>query len=94
MYDAVGVVAENVAVEREVVDRAQREAVDDGGDARWVGVGNDVGGLDDGALAQCADRAAVAVRAHDVEPEALLVQSDARLARCVAEWLLNVAQQR
>ena len=68
--DALRVDAEQVAVEREVVDSAERDAVDDGGDALVLGVGNDVGRLDELALMQRADRAAVAVSAHDVELEA------------------------
>jgi hypothetical protein len=56
------------------------EAVDDGGDALWIDVGHDVGGLDERALTQRADRAAVAVGAHHVELEALLVEPDPRVA--------------
>src|SRR5262245_20144592 len=81
--DALGVDAEQIAVEREMVDRAERDPVDDCGDALVLGVGDDVGGLDELALAQGADRAAVAVGAHDVELEALLMQPVARLARGV-----------
>jgi hypothetical protein len=33
VHDAVGVDAEHIAVEGEMVDRAQRKAVDHGGDA-------------------------------------------------------------
>ena len=80
MDDAVGVDPEHVAVEREVMDRAQRQPVDDGGDALGLDVGDDVRGLDERALAQRADRAAVPVGAHHVELEALLMQPDARLA--------------
>jgi hypothetical protein len=65
--DTRGVDAEQVAVEGEVVDRAQRDAVDDRGDAFLLDVGDDVRGLDEFALAQRADRAAMAVGAHDVE---------------------------
>ena len=83
MHDAVGIDAEHVAIEREVMDRAQRQAVDDGRDAFGLGVGDDVRRLYERALAQRADRAAVAVGAHDVELEALLMEPDPRLARRV-----------
>ena len=46
-------------------------------------VRDDVRRLDEFTLAQRADRAAVAVGAHDVELEALLVQPVARLTRGV-----------
>src|SRR3954468_12417354 len=52
VHDAVGVDAEGVAGEREVVDRAEREPVDDRGDA----LRRDVGGLYERALAQIAQR--------------------------------------
>ena|SRR5918995_2443560 len=61
--DAVGIDAEQVAIEREVMDRAQGEAVDDCGDARGLDVRDDVHRLDQLAFAQGADRAAVPVGA-------------------------------
>jgi len=66
-----------------VVDGAQREAVDDRGDALLVRVLDDVRGLDQRGLAQRADRAAAAVGAQHVEPEAVLVQAGADLAHRV-----------
>lgn len=78
VHDAAGVDAQEVAIEREMVDRAEVQSVDDGGDSCRLDVGNDVGGLNEGALAQRADRAATAISAHDVELEALLVQPVAR----------------
>jgi hypothetical protein len=78
-----GSIPRTVAVEREMVDRTQRQAVHDGGDALRFEVGNDVRGLDERSFAQRADRAAVAAGAHDVELEALLVQTDPRVARRV-----------
>ena len=67
-----------------MVDRAQREAVDDRGDALGLDVGDDVRRLDERPLAQRADRATVPVGAHDVELEALLVQADSGLVRGVS----------
>ncbi len=74
---------EQVAVEREVVDRTQRQAVHHRGDPFRFYVRNDVRCLHEVALAQRADGAAVAVGAHNVELESLLVQAVARLARGV-----------
>jgi hypothetical protein len=76
-----GSIPSRFAVEREVVNGAQREAVDNRGDALGLDVGNDVGGLDKGALTQRADRAPVPVGAHHVELEALLVKPDPSVAR-------------
>ena len=73
VHDASRVDAEQVAVEREVVDRAEREPVDDGGDAFGLEVGNDMCGLQERSLTQRADGASLAVSTHDVELEALLV---------------------
>lgn len=42
------------------MNRAQGPAIDDRGDALRVDVGHDVGGLDERALSQRADRAPVA----------------------------------
>src|SRR4051812_43671345 len=80
MDDALGIDAKHVAIEREVMERAEREAVDDRGDPFRLDVGNDMRGLHEGALAERADRAAVAIGAHHLELEALLMQPDARLA--------------
>jgi hypothetical protein len=58
-----------------------------------VDIGHDVGRLDERALAQRADRAAVAVGAHHVELEALLVEPDPRVAGGVRAdvWTRNQA---
>ena len=45
MHHAIGVDAEKVAVVPEVVDGAEREAVDDGGTAKRIAVFDDVRGL-------------------------------------------------
>jgi hypothetical protein len=52
VHDAARVDPEQVAIEREVVDRAQGEAVHHRGDALGIDVGHDVGSLDERALAQ------------------------------------------
>ena len=72
--------AKQVAVERKVMDRAEGESVDNGGDALRLAVGHDVRRLHELALAERADRAPVLVGAHDVELEALLVEPVARFA--------------
>ena len=66
---------------REVVDGAQGQTVDNRGDALGLAIGDDVCRLHQVALTQHADRTAVAIGAHDVELEALLVEPVARLAR-------------
>jgi hypothetical protein len=52
VQDAAGIDAEQVAIEREVVDRTEREPVDDGGDPLGVDLRNDVRGLHKRSLAQ------------------------------------------
>ena len=71
--DPARIDAEEVAVERQVVDRAQRHPVHDRGHSLGLGVGNDVRGLHQLPLAERADRAAMAVGPHHVELEALLM---------------------
>jgi len=53
---APGVDAEKIAVEREVMDRAQRNPIEHRGDALLLGVRNDVRGLDEFARAACRSR--------------------------------------
>jgi hypothetical protein len=47
VHDALRIDAEQVAVEREVMDRAQREAVDNRSDSAGLGVRHDVRGLNE-----------------------------------------------
>jgi hypothetical protein len=81
--DAVGRDAEEVAVVGEMMDGAQRDAVDDGGSTLWVAVLDDVCRLEEWRLPQPADGALSAVRAQDAVAEVMLVQTDLRLARRV-----------
>src|SRR5262245_34432043 len=89
VHDAARIDPEQVAVIGEVMDRAQCESIDDGRVPVLVPVFNDVRGLDELGLAQGAHGAALAVRVQDVDAEALLMQSDERLARRVAPYVLT-----
>ena len=62
---------------------AQGEAVDDSGDAALLSVLDDVSGLDQSRLAECADGAAVPVSAQHVLSEALLVKAKSDLRKGV-----------
>src|SRR4051794_23727903 len=59
-----------------MVDRAEREAVDHGSDSSGVRVLDYVRRLDESGLPQSTNGAALPVRAQDVTPEALLVESE------------------
>jgi len=83
MDDARGIDPEEVAVEGQVVNGAERQSIDDRRDPGRLDVWNDVRGLNERSFAERADRAAVAVRAHDVDLEALLVEAMARFSRRV-----------
>jgi len=63
VHDTVRVDAHQVAVVGEMMYGAQGEAVDDSGDAALLSVLDDVSGLDQSRLAECADGAAVPVSA-------------------------------
>jgi hypothetical protein len=67
-----------------MVNRAQRESVDDRGDAFWVRVVDDVRRLDEGLFAKGADCASMPIRTQDVDAEPLLVQSNPDLGQGVA----------
>ena len=82
--DAAGIDAEEVSVVGKMVDRAQRDAVDDDRGAARIAVVDDVRRLQQRCLAQPADRAARGVRAQHCGAEAVLMQPDDRLARRVA----------
>jgi hypothetical protein len=81
VHGVVGIDPEQVAVEGEAVDHAEREAVDNSRDALGLDVRDDVGRLDERAFAQRADGAVASIGPHDVDLEALLVDPDASLAR-------------
>jgi hypothetical protein len=80
VHDSVRRDPEQVAVIREVVDCAEGDPVDHGCGATRVAVLDDVRGLQQRSLAECADCAAGAVGAENSLAEAMLVQTDVRLA--------------
>lgn len=74
VHDATRVDSEKVAVIRQVVDRAECDAVDDGRGASWVAVVDDVCCLKQRRLAELADSTPCRVRAQDSGTEMMLVQ--------------------
>jgi hypothetical protein len=70
-----GVDPQEVPVVGEVVNRTEREPVDYGGNAFWRRVRHDVRRLDEFALPEGADRAAMLVGPEDIISEALLVET-------------------
>src|SRR3989338_4850722 len=70
----VGANAEQVAVERRVVQRAEGQAVRHHGLAARVAIGQDVGGLEQLLVAQAADGATLLVGREHALAEALLME--------------------
>lgn len=91
VHRAVGVDAEQIAVVGQVMDCAQREAVDHCCAAERVTVLDDVRRLEQRRLLERADRAAGAVGLQDGAAEAMLVKSIRRLARRVISSLTRPA---
>jgi hypothetical protein len=60
--DATRVDAQDIAIVGKMVDRAERQAIDDRGDSLGICVVDDVGRLDERLLAERADRAPATVR--------------------------------
>jgi hypothetical protein len=60
--DPIGVDAEEIAVVCKVMNRAEREPINDGCNASGVRVFDDMGGLNERGLAERANRASLSVR--------------------------------
>jgi hypothetical protein len=84
MYDTARIDPKQVPIVREVMDRAQRDSVDDRGYAARIPVIDDVCSLEKRRLAQPADGAPSCVCAKDSSAEAVLMQSEYGLARRIA----------
>ena len=79
MHLVVGRHADQVVVERAVVDRAETQAVAHLGLAVHLEIADDVRRVEQAALLQPTDRAALAVGRHDPAAEPSLVDAHARL---------------
>lgn len=73
---AAGIDPKKIAVVREVMDRTESKSVHDCSDALWRGVGNNVCRLNEVALTQRADCAAMGIRPQNVLSEPVLMQPD------------------
>ena len=78
----VGRDADEVLVERPVVDRAEAEPVAHYRLAGGIRVSHDVGGVEQPHLLEVTDRARISVGDEYLPAETLLVESDASLAHC------------
>ena len=84
--DVIGRDADEVLVERAVVDSAQAQSVLDRRLAGFFDVADDVRGIEQAQLLEAADRALVGVCGDDAPAKARLVDSHLRLPHDVAAW--------
>ena len=83
MHTSAWVNAEEIAVVREMMDRAERQPVHHRGNALWRRVGDDVSCLHQLALSKGADGAAVLICTEDFMSKALLMESSSHHAEGV-----------
>ncbi len=85
--NAVRIDPHQVAVVREMVNRAKCQAVNNCSDPSDVGVFHNVRGLYEFGFTKRANRAFMAVRAQDVPSEALLMKALTDLSQCVRAYI-------